>query len=158
MKKINLFRLTFSILILQLSGGLGAIFTFASVANWYPTLNKPFFTPPSWLFAPVWTLLYILIGVSFYLIWQKGLKKPEIKNALKVFGIQLVLNILWSVFFFGLRAPILGLIDIFVLNYSIYLTIIKFKKINPLASHLLYPYFAWVIFATLLNLSIVILN
>jgi benzodiazapine receptor len=157
-EKMDLIKLIFSILIIQLSGGIGAMLTFTSLNDWYSSLSKPVFTPPNWIFAPVWTFLYTLIGVSFYLVWQKGLKNSEVKKGLRIFTYQLVLNILWSAFFFGLRSPILGLIDILIMNYLIYLTIVKFRKIMPLASYLLYPYFAWVLFATVLNISIVILN
>lgn len=158
MAKNNFLKLSVSVLILQLSGGIGAAFSFISLSDWYPTLNRPVFTPPDWIFAPVWTILYLLMGTSLYLVWKEGLGKPEVKRAVKFFGVQLILNILWSAFFFGLRSPFLALIDIFGLNILIYLTIKEFRKINSLASYLLWPYWGWVLFATLLNFSLWILN
>ncbi len=158
MFKSKVAKLIISILIPQLAGLIGSVFTISSVKNWYPTLNKPSFTPPSWIFAPAWTLLFLLMGISLYLVWQKGLETPGVKKALIIFGVQLILNILWSVLFFGLRSPLLGLIDIIPLVILIILTIINFKKINPTAGYLLIPYLAWTSFAAILNLSILILN
>jgi len=151
-------KLIVSIIIPQAAGLLGSIATTSSVRDWYPTLNKPAFNPPSWLFAPVWTLLFLLMGIALYLIWQKGVQTPGVKEALVFFAAQLVLNILWSIFFFGLRSPLLGLIDIVPLVVLIYLTFIKFKQIDPTAGYLLLPYLAWTSFATILNLSLLILN
>lgn len=126
--------------------------------SWYNTLNKPFFTPPSWLFGPAWTILYVLMAISAVLIWKKGLQKKEVKNALKLFGIQLVLNLIWSPIFFGLHNIFLGLVIIIVMWIFILKTIQAFAKVNKLASYLLYPYLAWVTFATVLNFSVWILN
>ena len=151
-------KLIVSIIIPQAVGLLGSIATTSSVRDWYPTLNKPAFNPPSWLFAPVWTLLFLLMGIALYLIWKKGIETPGVKEVLIFFGAQLVLNILWSIFFFGLRSPLLGLIDIIPLVVLIYLTFIKFKQIDPTAGYLLLPYLAWTSFATILNLSLLILN
>lgn len=136
----------------ELAGIVGSLFTYSSVQVWYPTLTKPFFTPPSFVFGPVWTLLYAFMGISLYLILQK--KKRE----LTWFWIQLILNVLWSIVFFGFKSPELGLFVIGGLLFSIIMTIRSFKKIEKRAAYLLYPYVAWVSFATLLNLSIVILN
>ena len=151
-------KLIVSIIIPQAAGLLGSIATTSSVRSWYPTLNKPVFNPPSWLFAPVWTLLFLLMGISLYLVWQKGVQTPGVKEALIFFAVQLVLNILWSIFFFGLQSPLLGLIDIIPLVVLIYLTFVKFKQIDPTAGYLLLPYLAWTSFATILNLSLLILN
>ncbi len=151
-------KLIVSIIIPQAAGLLGSIATTSSVRSWYPTLNKPVFNPPSWLFAPVWTLLFLLMGISLYLVWQKGVQTPGVKEALIFFAVQLVLNILWSIFFFGLKSPLLGLIDIIPLVILIYLTFVKFKQIDPTAGYLLLPYLAWTSFATILNLSLLILN
>ncbi len=156
--KIKFFKLVASIIIPQLAGLIGSVFTISSVKNWYPTINKPSFTPPSWLFAPAWTLLFLLMGISLYLVWQKGLETPGVKKALIIFGVQLILNILWSVLFFGLRSPLLGLIDIIPLIVLIILNIIQFKKINLTAGYLLVPYLLWTSFAAILNFSILILN
>jgi tryptophan-rich sensory protein len=126
--------------------------------SWYSTLIKPPFNPPSWVFGPAWTILYILMAISAYLVWKKGFKKKNVKDALKIFGIQLVLNLLWSPVFFGLKNILMALILIMILWYFILHTIREFYKIDKMAAYLLYPYFAWVSFATILNLSIWLLN
>jgi len=126
--------------------------------SWYNTLNKPFFTPPSWLFGPAWTVLYILMGVSAYLVWKKGFKKKQIKEALKIFAIQLVLNLSWSPIFFGAKQIFLALIVIIIMWIIIFKTIKVFAKIDKTASYLLYPYILWVSFATILNFSVWLLN
>jgi|SRR3972149_363324 len=126
--------------------------------TWYNSLNKPFFNPPSWVFGPAWTILYSLIAISAYLIWRKGFKKKQVKEALKVFTVQLVLNLSWSPIFFGARNSFLALIVIVLMLIYIVKTIKVFAKIDKTASHLLYPYIAWVSFATILNFSIWILN
>lgn len=133
------------------AGVLGSFFTFSAIPTWYVTLNKPFFSPPNWIFAPVWTTLYILMGISLYLVWTKR-KVPTI------FWIQLILNALWSILFFGMKNPLLALIDIIALWISIFLTIKSFYKTNKLAGNLLIPYLIWVSFASILNLSILLLN
>lgn len=138
------------------AGILGSFFTVSSIPTWYVTLNKPVFSPPNWVFGPVWTLLYIMIGVSFYLIWVSKVKNKQ--RAIHLFLIQLILNALWSIIFFGMKNPVLALVDIVVLWVVIVLTIKSFHKINKLAAKLLYPYIAWVSFAAILNLYIVILN
>lgn len=146
------------ILLLILSTGLclgagivGSFFTVSSIPTWYVTLNKPVFSPPNWIFAPVWTILYILMGISLYLVWQKG-KVPFI------FWIQLILNTVWSIVFFGMKNPALALVDIIALWIIIILTIKSFYKISKTAGYLLIPYLLWVSFAAILNLAIVILN
>jgi len=138
------------------AGILGSFFTISSIPTWYQTLNKPIFSPPNWIFGPVWTILYILMGISLYLVW---ISKSKLKqNAVKLFLTQITLNALWSVIFFGLKNPILALLDIILLWATIFLTIKTFAKINKLASNLLIPYLLWVTFATILNFSIVLLN
>jgi len=126
--------------------------------GWYLTLNKPIFTPPSWLFAPVWSVLYILIAVSFFLVWKKGFKKKHVKNALKLFVIQFILNLSWSPIFFGLKNISLALIVIIIMWVYILKTILAFGKVTKTASYLLYPYIVWVSFAAVLNFSIWLLN
>jgi translocator protein len=150
--KFNFLKLLFSILIAQLAGIIGGIATAGSVKSWYLTdLIKPSFNPPSWVFAPVWTLLFFLMGISLYLVWNK-------KNNLFWFWTQLFLNTLWSFLFFGLRSPTLAFYEIIILWFAILMTIIKFKKYHKTASVLLWPYLAWVSFAAFLNYSIMILN
>lgn len=147
----NLSKLILSISLCLGAGILGSFFTVSAIPTWYATLNKPSFSPPNWIFGPVWTILYILMGYSLYLVWSKR-KVPV------VFWIQLFLNAIWSIIFFGMRNPALALIDIVALWIAIVLTMKAFYKINKLASYLLIPYLAWVSFATILNLAIMLLN
>ena len=154
----NFFKFLIAVIGCELVGILATPFTLAAIPTWYSTLNKPPFSPPNWIFGPVWTTLYFLMGISAFLIWQRGLKKRQVKEALLYFVAQLFLNFIWSILFFGLRSPILGLLDILILWMLILVTMIKFYKISKLASYLLIPYLLWVSFATILNLSIVILN
>lgn len=148
-----------SVIICLLVGFLSSIPTRSSISNWYTTINKPFFNPPNWIFGPVWTMLYILIGIAFGIIWSKHSKNnPETKSALWFFIFQLLLNALWSLIFFGLKNPLLAFIEIILLWLVIYETIKTFNKVDLLAGKLLYPYLAWVSFATLLNGSIWYLN
>jgi len=151
-------KLILSIIICQLAGFVGSIFTRASVSTWYVTLNKPSFTPPGWVFGPVWITLYALMGISAFLVWNKGFNDRQIKAALIIFGIQLILNALWSAAFFGLKSPLAGLIVIVILWLAILLTIFRFLNISAAAGLLLLPYIVWVSFAAVLNLSIFLLN
>lgn len=144
-------------LIPQLAGGLGGFFTASSVKDWYLTLEKPMLNPPSWVFGPVWTILFLLMGCALYLLWtnESGKKKSW---AYWIFGIQMTLNTLWSIIFFGLRSPGGALLEIIFLWLAIFATIIAFAKMSRLASWLLAPYILWVSFAGYLNYSIWILN
>lgn len=158
MKKNNIFKIILAIIVCQLVGITSGISTINAIPNWYATLNKPFFSPPNWIFGPVWTTLYLMMGVSAGLIWLKGLKSINVKKALFYFIIQLFLNFTWSIVFFGLRQPLLAFINITLLWLSILITIIKFYKISKLAAYLLLPYILWVTFASILNFSIFVLN
>ena len=151
-------KLISSILICQLAGIIGSVFTSSSVSTWYAALQKPSFNPPNWVFSPVWITLFVLMGISLYLIWDKGIKSKYSKIAVIIFGAQLVLNILWSVLFFGLRSPLSAFIEIIFLWTAILVTIIYFFKISKPAAYLLIPYILWVSFAVILNYSILILN
>ncbi len=151
-------RLAASIIICLSAGAIGSIFTISQVNSWYLTLNKPFFNPPSWVFSPVWTTLFILMGISLYIVWNKGIERRNVKKALYIFGIQLILNVSWSAVFFGMENLLGGLIVIILLWIAIFITIIRFKKISKPAAYLLIPYIAWVTFAGLLNLVIWIIN
>jgi len=142
----------------ELVGLLGTPFTISAIPTWYATLTKPFFAPPNWIFGPVWTLLYFLMGVAFYLIWKQDWKKEKVKTARNYFFVQLALNFAWSPIFFGLRSPILGLIVIVAMWVFIVLTIKKFYPLSKWAAYLLIPYLLWVSFATLLNAAIAVLN
>jgi len=150
-------KLAISILIPLAIGFLGSIATSGSVNTWYKTLNKPSFNPPSWVFGPVWTVLYILIGLSFYFVWTDNSGKQK-KTAFIVYSFQLFFNLLWSFLFFGLRSPFAALIEIIALWIFIITNIIVFYKISNKAGLLLIPYLLWVTFATILNFSIYILN
>jgi translocator protein len=154
----NLSKLLISVVGCQLVGFAGVPFTIYAIPSWYATLNKPFFSPPNWIFGPVWTLLYFLMGVSFYLIWKQSWKKKKIATAGKYFLAQLGLNFIWSPIFFGLRAPLLGLVVIVAMWVLIVMTLKKFYPLSKLAFYLLIPYLLWVSFATILNAAIVVLN
>ena len=154
MDKAKIIRFLVSILLPQLVGLFASFFTVSSISSWYVNIQKPVFTPPSFVFAPAWTLLYFLMGISLFLIWNKKVNK----KAIKLFGIQLFLNFLWSFLFFGLKSPILGFIGIIILWIFILFTIIEFYKIDKKAGILLIPYIIWVTFAGILNFSIFILN
>lgn len=156
MAKMNYAKLVVSIVICQLVGIISSVFTASSISTWYATLNQPFFNPPNWVFAPVWTTLYLLMGISLYLVWSS--KAKEKKRALYVFAVQLGLNFLWSLLFFGLQNPLLALAEILLLWFSILLSILVFHKISKPASYLLIPYILWVSFAAVLNLGYVLVN
>ncbi|MGB9911309.1 MAG: TspO/MBR family protein [Microgenomates group bacterium] len=154
MRKV--FSLIGFLLLPQLAGSIGAYFTFPAISSWYQFLNKPFFSPPNWLFGPVWTTLYILMGIASFLIWQS--ENPQKMKILKIYFIHLFLNSLWSIFFFGLRNPFLAFLEILVLwGIILYLTV-NFYKIRKIAGILLLPYLLWVSFASVLNLAVAILN
>ncbi len=156
--KIKITKLISAILICQSAGIVGSIFTSSSVQTWYTTLQKPGFTPPNWLFAPVWLTLFTLMGISLYLVWNKGLKNKRVKGCLSVFGIQLILNTVWSFLFFGLRSPLLGLIEIVFLWMAIAVTVLKFYRVSRAAALLLIPYIIWVSIALVLNFYVWGLN
>jgi benzodiazapine receptor len=142
----------------ELVGILATPFTIGAIETWYTTLEKPFFTPPNWVFAPVWTLLYMLMGISFFHIWTQGWKKEKNRKAGMFFFVQLFLNFTWSFLFFGLRSPLLGLVNITLLWIMILLTMKKFFPLSKSAAFLLLPYLLWVSLAVALNIAIVILN
>jgi len=157
MKKINWLKLVVSLLICQVAGGIGSVFTAKSVSSWFLTLNKPSFNPPGWIFGPVWTILFLLMGYSLYLVWSKS-NEPEAKKALIFFSLQLVLNIAWSFCFFYLQNPLVAFIEIIILWLAILLTIIYFYKVSKVAAYFLIPYIAWVSFAAFLNFMLFYLN
>lgn len=174
-------KLIISILICQGAGLIGSIFTAPAIPGWYAGLAKPGFTPPDWIFMPIWIMIFLLMGVSLYLVWEKkwaikslptdskekywnpiskklwqGSWKEE--NVIVIFGLQLGLNILWSIVFFGLRAPDIAFAVILMLFFAILYTIVNFYRISKTAAFLLLPYILWVSFAAVLNLFIVKLN
>lgn len=149
---VNIKKLILSILICEGAGIVGSIFTIPAIGNWYTTLVRPSFAPPNWIFGPVWTLLFLMMGISFYFVWNKDFKTEQARKALYFFVIQLTLNILWSVLFFGLNSPYYALLEIVLLWGSIILTIENFYSISRKAALLLAPYILWVSFAGILNL------
>jgi len=158
MKLNNFFKLIIAIVISQLAGVIGSVFTVSAISTWYAELLKPVLNPPNWLFGPVWTTLYVLMGIAAFLIWKKGYEKREVRIALGIFLIQLFLNTMWSIIFFGLHNPFWAFIEIIVLWFAIVATIIVFYKISKPAAYLLLPYLAWVTLAGYLNYSIWMLN
>lgn len=158
MKTENYKLLAISIGVCLLTGFIGGFFTAPAIGTWYASLNKPAINPPNWIFFPVWTILYILMGASLYLVLKNGWKSEKIRAAAEVFGAQLFLNFLWSAIFFGLRSPAGALAEIIFLWLAILLTILKFYKISKPAAYLLIPYIFWVSFAAYLNYSVWILN
>ena len=158
MKAFDLFKLFLSLLLCQSAGFIGALFTTPNIPVWYNSLVKPGFTPPGTVFGPVWTALYLLMGIAFYLVWIKGLNDNRVKAAAIVFLVQLFLNILWSIVFFGLRSPLGGVVVIVLLWFAILLTIYRFYYVSIPAAFLLAPYLLWVSFAAVLNFSIAALN
>ncbi len=151
-------KLLISLLVPQLAGLIGSIFTAPAIPTWYATLEKPSFTPPSWLFAPAWITLFVLMGVAAFLVWRRRLEERQVKIALGIFIVQLILNALWSVIFFGLESVLGGMILIVVLWLAILATMFAFFRISRAAGWLLLPYILWVSFAGVLNFSIWRLN
>lgn len=154
----KIIKIALVVLVCVSLGFVSGLVTKDSVNTWFPTLVKPFFNPPNWIFAPVWTLLYILMGIAAGLVWTSDADEKTVKRALSFFIIQFGLNMLWSYLFFGLHNPLLALIEIILLWLMIWETYNRFKKINKTAGYLFIPYLAWVSFATLLNASIWWLN
>jgi benzodiazapine receptor len=150
--------LAVAVLFCQSAGILGALATASSRDTWYRALNKPPFNPPDWVFGPVWLCLYLMMAIAAYLVWRStGAAGPR-RLALALFAVQLLLNALWTPAFFGLRSPALALVVILALAAAIVATIVAFRPISPAAALLLVPYLAWVLYATVLNVSIVVLN
>ena len=147
-------KLFISILIPLLVGGIAGFFTTTGVNGWYAVANKPSFNPPNWLFAPVWTALYIMMGIALYLVWKTETANAIKQKALILFGVQLALNFLWSFIFFYAKQPGWAFADIIAMWIVILLTIIWFGKISTTAAWLLVPYIFWVSFASLLNFYI----
>jgi len=146
------------VIICLAAGFIGSIFTMPAIPTWYAGINKPPFNPPNWIFGPVWTTLFILMGISAWLIWEKRFSNKEVRSAIMIFSAQLVLNMLWSIIFFGFKSPLLAFADIIVLWLLILAAILSFYRISRPAAWLLIPYILWVSFASVLNLSIWLLN
>jgi translocator protein len=158
MRAQDILKLIGAIVVCQAAGIIGAIFTTSAIPVWYAGLHKASFNPPGWVFGPVWTILYLMMGISLFLVWSAKGKEKYRKPAIMIFSAQLVLNTFWSVVFFGLHSPFAGFVVILLLFGAIALTIERFKKVSAAAAYLLVPYLLWVAFATILNLMVVILN
>lgn len=158
MKSSTVLKIFIGILICLAIGFVSSIATQSSVDNWFTTLIKPGFNPPGWLFAPVWTILYILMGVAAGIVWSRGFHHIWVKTALYLFGFQLVLNASWSVAFFGYQSPLVALFIIIALIVLVLITFKWFKIVNSLAAYLLIPYILWILFAAALNFEIWRLN
>lgn len=155
----SILKLSIAIGISFLPGMLGGLFTQGSLDVWYAMLEKPFFNPPDFIFAPVWISLYVLMGISLFLIWNTKIKeKGKKERYVTLFITQLVLNGLWSIIFFGLQNPVAALVEIIILWVAIAVVIWKFYKISKPAAYILLPYIIWVSFAAFLNFYIVLLN
>lgn len=146
------------IFLCQCAGLIGSVFTRSGIRTWYVALEKPVLNPPSWVFGPVWTILYALMGVAAFLVWRYGWEKKEVKQGMAIFGVQLILNAVWSILFFGAQNPLAALVNIILLLCAIVLTMAFFFRVSKPATYLLIPYLLWVSFATYLNWSIYRLN
>lgn len=151
-------KLIICLVVVLCIGIIGSFFVSSSALDWFRTLQKPVFTPPAWLFGPVWTVLYILMAISAFLVWRKGLDTAAGKTAAAAFILQLVFNGLWTPIFFGLRLPLIALGDIVILWLAVFATITSFWKVSKLAAVLLIPYMIWLSFAAVLNAFIYLLN
>jgi len=160
MKRLqNILKLVACLCVTFLAAGIGSLgMAGEDTWQWYEQLNKPFFQPPDWLFGPVWTVLYTLMAVAAFFVWQKGIDKKPVRVAIACFAVQLVFNALWTLVFFGLHSILGGLIEIILLLAAIIVAIIRFKKVSSLAAIFMLPYFAWVGFAALLTAFLFALN
>lgn len=154
---MNYFKFLSSLAISFSAAAIGSLATTPNIPTWYASLEKPFFNPPNWLFGPVWSILYILIGLSLYMLWTVPSKKSK-RTAYIIFAIQMTFNALWSLIFFGLHQTWIGLAVIILLDISVVVSIVKLRRYSTLAGLLFIPYLGWICFATILNASIAILN
>ena len=139
------------------AAGVGSLYTTPAIPGWYASLQKPAFSPPNWIFGPVWTLLYLMMAVAVWMVWrERGFGGAPLP--LTLFAVQLTLNALWSIIFFGWRRPDLALVEIFFLWAAIFATMLSFWRVSQFAAWLMWPYLLWVTFAGFLNLSIWKLN
>ena len=155
---ITIIKFIVAIGVCQLAGFVGSLFTTPSIPTWYAALRKPSFNPPNWIFGPVWTTLFVLMGIAAFIVWNKGLDRKGVKAALLLFIIQLLLNMLWSYLFFTLHSPLYAFVEIIILWLAILLTMVKFFPISRAAGYLLLPYILWVSFAAVLNFTLFRLN
>lgn len=154
----SLWKLTIAIVVCEATGMASAIISNAGMNAWFQTLEKPSWNPHAYLFGPVWTLLYALMGISFWLVWTAKVPESKKRNAYLIFGCQLFLNFWWSILFFKYHSPLLAFIDIVLMVITILVSIFVFTKFSKIAAWLLVPYISWVTFASILNYTIWILN
>jgi translocator protein len=153
-----IFKLLIAIFIPLAVGGLSGYLTVPAINGWYVTLNKPSFNPPNYLFGPVWTILYTMMGIAYFLVWKSKLLTENKTKAYLFYWVQLFLNFMWSIVFFYYENPAIALIIIILMLISIAATIFSFKKFSNIAAWLLVPYICWVGFATALNFELWRLN
>jgi benzodiazapine receptor len=158
MKISHIAKLIIAIVVPQFAGFIGSLATEPAIESWYASITKPSFTPPNGVFAPVWITLFFLMGLAAFIVWSRGWEKKAVRRALTLFMIQLVLNVLWSILFFGLHSPLAALLEILLLWVMIMLTMIAFFKISRAAGLLFLPYILWVSFAAVLNFAIFRVN
>ncbi|MDE1975467.1 MAG: tryptophan-rich sensory protein [Patescibacteria group bacterium] len=181
MKPVDWLKLAASMIVVLAAGRVGSLFTAPAIAPWYAALAKPVLTPPSWVFGPVWTVLFLLMGAALFMVWKAGwtVRNPILAgkdggwnpwtrrlwsgdwrkaNIIAVFAIQLALNILWSYLFFGLHMPGAAFFEIFALWWAILYTMVNFYRVSKTAAWLLLPYIIWVMFAAYLNWGIWVMN
>jgi translocator protein len=151
-------KLIISILVVFMAGSIGTLATISELTTWYTALIKPTWTPPNWAFGPIWSTLYVLMGIALFLVWRQGLERKDVKYAILIFAVQIVLNVLWSVVFFGMHSIFGGFILILILWIAIFANIIAFYVISKPAGLLLIPYLIWVSIASYLNYSVYLLN
>lgn len=154
----NFIGVVIAVLICQASGLVGSMFTIKAIPTWYAALEKPSFNPPNWIFGPVWTTLYTMMGISLFLVWRARSENSESHLSLKIFATQLILNAIWTPVFFGMKQLLVAFVIIALLWVAIIATIISFRKHSQVAAALLVPYLLWVSFATLLNFSLWLMN
>ncbi len=153
----DVLKLVASILASYTAGAIGGLATTANIPTWYAALEKPVFNPPNWVFGPVWSALYLLIGISLFLVWKHETKEPK-TTAYAAWIVQIILNTVWSLVFFGLHSPEGGIVVIFALIFGIITTMRAFYPFSKWAAYLLVPYLLWVGFATSLTIAIAVLN
>ena len=151
-------KLIASILVVFLAGAVGTIYTLKEITTWYVSLIKPSWTPPNWAFGPIWSTLYVLMGISLFLIWREGLERKDVKIAILVFAIQLLINVVWSITFFATHNIFGGLVMVIILWISILINILVFYRISKPAAIILIPYLIWVTIAGYLNYTVFLLN
>jgi tryptophan-rich sensory protein len=157
MNKTQLLKLFVSVALTLVVGAIAGLFTAKAIPGWYASLNQPSFNPPNWIFGPVWTMLYILMGISFFLIWKQEASKQR-SRAIFVFFVQLILNFVWSFLFFNFNRIGLALVEIILLWFSIVFMLFLFYKVKPVAAYINILYLMWVTFAGILNAAYFLLN